>query len=188
MAITMVGFLAASFLSPALGFGPIGLILLSWMALLINRAALGQGLALVPRLWRFLLLFGAMALAESPPWGGAYRVSNLLGTITFVVAIPSIVVGLALGQPGALRQMERGVIASFWVFSIATLVYGLGAGIDLQRDVIFVPDMQKNGVGAIYEMLFLYAFASARGNVLVQLAALLPAPPALLITGSKTAI
>jgi O-antigen ligase len=188
MAITVIGFIAAAFLSPALGFGPIVLIVLSWMALLITRAASGQGLALVPMLWRFLLVFGAVVLAESPTWGGAYRVSNLLGTITFVVAIPSIVVSLAVGQPGALRYMERGVIVSFWAFSVTTLVYGLGAGIDLQRNVIFIPDMQKNGVGTIYEMLFLYVFASARRNVLMQLAALLTGIPALLIIGSKTAL
>ncbi len=188
MAISIVGFIAASFLSQALGFVPIGLILLPWTALLLSRAASGQGLALVPRLWRFLLLFGALALAESLTWAGAYRVSNLLGTITFLVAVPSIVVSLAVDQPGALRQMERGVIWSFWAFSLSTLVYGLGAGIDLQRDVIFVPGMQKNGVGAIYEMLFLYTFASARRNALVQLAAFFTAMIALLIIGSKTAI
>lgn len=188
MTASIVAFVAASFLSQALGFGPIVLVLAAWLALLVTRAASGHGLARVPTLWHFFLLFGALAVAESPAWGGAYRVTNFLGTLTFLFAIPSIIIGLSVGQPGALRQMERGVIVSFWVFSLCTLVYGLGAGIDLDREAVFVPDMQKNGVGAIYELLFFYTFASARRNLLVQLAALLTATPALLIIGSKTAI
>ncbi len=185
---SIVAFVAASFLSQGLGFGPIILILAAWLALLVTRAASGHGLARVPTLWHFFLLFAALAVAESPAWGGAYRVTNFLGTLTFLFAIPSIVIGLSVGQPGALRQLERGLIASFWIFSTCTLVYGLGAGIDFDRYVVFVPNMQKNGVGAIYEMLFLYTFASARRNVLMQLGALFTAVPALLVIGSKTAI
>ncbi|HYL29966.1 MAG TPA: O-antigen ligase family protein [Gemmatimonadales bacterium] len=188
MALTAVLLVAASLLSQALTAGPVAVVLLAWVSVLAVGVASGEGVPVVPALWRFLAAFGALAIAEWPFWGGSYRISNLLGTVAFLFLIPSIVVALSLSRPGVLRAMSQGVMAAFWLFSACVLVYGLGAGIDLQRDMIFVPDMQKNGVGAIYELLFLYTFGAARGNVRTQLAALLVACPALLVIGSKTAL
>lgn len=188
MALTAVLLVAASLLSQALTAGPVAFVLLAWVSVLAVGAVSGERVPVVPALWRFLAAFGALALAEWPFWGGSYRMSNLLGAVAFLFLIPSIVVALSLSRPGVLRAMSQGVVAAFWLFSACVLVYGLGAGIDLQRDMIFVPDMQKNGVGAIYELLFLYTFGAARGNVRTQLAALLVACPALLVIGSKTAL
>lgn len=187
MAIATIAFVAASLLAPALGVGPLALVLASWAAVLAVSAASGDGLPTLPTLWQFLAGLAVVVLAEAFTWPPHYRLSSLAGTVMFWFGIPSLMVALAVGRPGVLRELERGVIAAFWILSACTLAYGLGAGIDLERDVVFVPQMQKNGVAAIYEALFLYTFASARGRVPFQLGVLLVAALALLIIGSKAA-
>ncbi len=186
MSLSVIAFVAASLLSQALGLGPVVLVLLGWLAVLGLAAASGERLALLPKLLSFAAMFTMVALAESFLWSPGYDPKDFAATLLFFFVIPSAVLSMTIGRSGILRQLAVGLVGAFWLLSVCVLTYGLFAGIDLQRDVLFVPGLQKNGLAGAYEVLFLFTFASA-ARPLTRLISLVTALTALAIIGSKTA-
>lgn len=173
--------------TPATGFAGVFSVLGYW-TLVASRHGVVEGRVLIPRFVQLLApLFLILVALEAPVWRHPIDPKDPLALLLFLGAVPALLASFALRDDSWLAAAHRTFRVAFVVFSTLILVWGVGAGIDWQRNFVLSPGLHKNAVAASYEVLMVVVILDERrpaGRLLVAGVSL----ACLVFVGSKTAL
>ena len=156
-------FLCAGALVPAIGFTGVVVVVAYWSALVI-RHGIVNGRLLIPSFVRYLPpMFLIVVLLGLQVWERPFDAKDPIALMLFFVVIPTLLCALAMGDYRWLKgsRATMRVVFAFW--SLAIVSWAVAAGVDWQRDHIFLDTLNKNSIAASYEVVMLSVLLNEPG-------------------------
>lgn len=187
MSLSLLLYLSAGALAPAIGFSGVGFALVIWGALVTRRSIL-DGRAIMSRaLLLFVAAFLVLVVVGYPRWEQPVDLKDAAAVLVFFAVVPTLMVSLSL-RDDRWRDAARVTLAfAFVAFSILIVAWAAVYGVDWRRNIFLLPSLHKNGVAATYEVLLLTTLLDRRAwhqRAGVAAVGLL----CLALVGSKTAL
>lgn len=156
-------FLCAGALAPAIGFTGVMLIVAYWSALVVRHGVV-DGRLLIPNFVRFLSpMFLVIVGFGVLVWERPFDAKDPAALMLFFVVIPALLCALAMDDYRWLKSSLTTWRVVFAVWSVAVVSWAVVAGVDWQRDHFFLDTLNKNSIGASYEVVMLAVLLNERG-------------------------
>lgn len=159
---SLLFYLAAGALAPAVGFPPVALALVIWGAVFARRSVLDGRTIVSTTLLLFVPVFIALVAVSAPRWEPGFDVKDPVALLLFFCVVPSLVVAFAQRDPTWLDAARRTVGVAFVLSSGAIALWATIYGVDWERPYFLLRVLHKNGVAATYEVLMLATLLEQR--------------------------
>jgi O-antigen ligase len=162
MSLSLLLYLSAGALAPAIGFPGVALALGLWAALVTRRSILDGRAILSRTLLLFLAAFVALVVFSFPRWDQPVDLKDPAAMIVFFAIVPSLMVAFSLRDEQWLAAARTTLALAFVGFSVVVIAWAAVYGVDWQRNTFLLPTLHKNGVAATYEVLLLTTLLERR--------------------------